>query len=94
MLSLTTSPSRTTVPFAPSQLTYSIFTGYPTASITVTAPSNATVLINGNETTTLDQALSIGSVAKAAIQLRPDGFTCFSPFAYTVSSTQSLSLAP
>ena len=88
--SLVTTPSRTLVPFAPALLAYSIYSGYPSASIAVTAPANVTVFINGNATTTLEQQLTIGAAVLASIQLQPAGYTCYSPFAYTVASAQSL----
>ena len=92
LTSLTTQPGHSATTFAPQQLIYDVFTGYDVLNVAVVGSSNATVLMNTNDTTQYSlTGLSYQSSQSVTVQLQPHGFECFSPNAYVISAQRSTS---
>ena len=85
---LQTSPGRATSSFVSSMLSYSVYTGYNSLSVTA-ASSNDIVVINGVNESSIVVSLASQQVETITIQLQSSVYGCFSPNVYTISAQQS-----
>jgi len=87
---LTSSPGHATTAFDPAQLSYSVFTGYSSISVsTLSGSSDAVIVINGvQQSSIMLSNLTLLQPSTVSVQLRSQSLSCLSPNVYSVSVLQ------